>query len=42
MKSFPEVDRAAWFDVPAAHVKILESQRQFLDRLVDRAAISAT
>jgi predicted NUDIX family NTP pyrophosphohydrolase len=36
MQSFPEIDRAAWFDLPAAHVKILESQRQLLDRLVDR------
>jgi predicted NUDIX family NTP pyrophosphohydrolase len=41
MQSFPEIDRAAWFDLPAAHVKILESQRQLLDRLVDRAAVSA-
>jgi predicted NUDIX family NTP pyrophosphohydrolase len=30
-----EIDRAAWFDLPAAHVKILESQRALLDRLVD-------
>lgn len=36
MQSFPEIDRAAWFDLPAAHVKILESQRSFLDRLVER------
>ena len=41
MQSFPEIDRAAWFDLPAAHEKILESQRQLLDRLVDRAAVSA-
>ena len=41
MQSFPEIDRAAWFDLPAARVKILESQRQLLDRLVDRAAVSA-
>jgi predicted NUDIX family NTP pyrophosphohydrolase len=41
MQSFPEIDRAAWFDLPAAHVKILESQRALLDRLVDRAAVSA-
>jgi predicted NUDIX family NTP pyrophosphohydrolase len=41
MQSIPEIDRAAWFDLPAAHVKILESQRQLLDRLVDRAAVSA-
>jgi predicted NUDIX family NTP pyrophosphohydrolase len=41
MQSFPEIDRAAWFDLTAAHVKILESQRQLLDRLADRAAVSA-
>jgi predicted NUDIX family NTP pyrophosphohydrolase len=41
IQSFPEVDRAAWFDLPAAHVKILESQRTFLDRLVDHTAASA-
>jgi predicted NUDIX family NTP pyrophosphohydrolase len=41
MQSFAEIDRAAWFDLPAAHVKILQSQRQLLDRLVDRAAVSA-
>jgi predicted NUDIX family NTP pyrophosphohydrolase len=35
LQSFPEIDRAAWFDLPAAHVKILESQRTFLDRLVE-------
>jgi predicted NUDIX family NTP pyrophosphohydrolase len=35
MRSFPEIDRAAGFDLPAAHVKILESQRSFLGRLVD-------
>jgi predicted NUDIX family NTP pyrophosphohydrolase len=32
---FPEIDRAAWFDLPAAHVKILEGQRPFLDRLAE-------
>ena len=34
MQSFPEIDRAAWFDLPAAHKKILEAQRPLLDRLV--------
>src|ERR1017187_10389066 len=34
MQSFPEIDRAAWFDLPAAHKKILEGQRPLLDRLV--------
>jgi predicted NUDIX family NTP pyrophosphohydrolase len=41
MQSFPEIDRAAWFDLTAAHAKILESQRLLLDRLADRAAVSA-
>jgi predicted NUDIX family NTP pyrophosphohydrolase len=35
MESFPEIDRAAWFDLPVAHVKILESQRSLLDRLAE-------
>ena len=30
---FPEVDRAAWFDLPTAHEKILTAQRRFLDDL---------
>jgi predicted NUDIX family NTP pyrophosphohydrolase len=41
MQCFPEIDRAAWFDLPAAHVKILESQRLLLDRLVNDVAKSA-
>jgi predicted NUDIX family NTP pyrophosphohydrolase len=41
LQSFPEIDRAAWFDLPAAHVKITESQRVLLDNLVDGAAVSA-
>ena len=36
MQAFPEIDRAAWFDLPSAHGKILESQRPFLDRLAER------
>lgn len=35
MQVFPEIDRAAWFDLPAALVKILEGQRPFLDRLTE-------
>ena len=31
--SFPEVDRAEWFDLERARVKMLEAQRTFLDRL---------
>ena len=40
MQSFSENDRAGWFDLPAARVKIIESQRLFLDRLMDRGANS--
>ena len=31
--SFPEVDRAAWFDLETARRKINQAQRAFLDRL---------
>jgi len=31
---FPEVDRAAWFDLPTAHEKIVVAQRRFLDDLL--------
>jgi predicted NUDIX family NTP pyrophosphohydrolase len=41
MLSFPEIDRAAWFDLPTAHAKILQSQRTLLDRLVAHTAVSA-
>jgi predicted NUDIX family NTP pyrophosphohydrolase len=42
LQTFPEVDRAGWFDLRAARVKIIEGQRLFLDRLVDRGANSAS
>ena len=32
-KSFPEIDRVAWFGLPAAREKILTYQRPFLDEL---------
>lgn len=32
-QSFPEVDRAAWFTLDEARVKLLEAQRPFLHRL---------
>ncbi len=32
-RTFPEIDRAAWFDVETARQKIIEAQRVFLDRL---------
>jgi predicted NUDIX family NTP pyrophosphohydrolase len=33
MQRFPEVDRAAWFDLDAARRKLLPAQRVFIDRL---------
>jgi len=34
MQSFPEIDRAAWFSPDEARVKMLDSQREFIDRLL--------
>ena len=34
LRSFPEVDRAEWFDIEAARSKILQAQAEFLDRLL--------
>lgn len=31
--TFPEVDRAQWFDLPTAREKLLDGQRPFLDTL---------
>jgi predicted NUDIX family NTP pyrophosphohydrolase len=33
-QSFPEVDRAAWFEVAEARSKILPAQAAFIDRLL--------
>ena len=33
--TFPEIDRAAWFDLPTAHDKIVAGQRPLLERLGD-------
>jgi predicted NUDIX family NTP pyrophosphohydrolase len=41
LQSFPEIDRAVWFDLPTAHLRILESQRLLLDRLANHVATSA-
>ena len=38
MQQFPEVDRAAWFTVPAARERILPPQAVFLDELVQMLA----
>jgi predicted NUDIX family NTP pyrophosphohydrolase len=34
MGEFPEVDRAAWFTIEEARIKILKGQAPFLDRLL--------
>jgi len=36
LTSFPEVDRAAWFDWPEAQVKILVGQKPILERLKEK------
>lgn len=36
MREFPEVDRAAWFDLATARRKILRAQRPLLDALAER------
>ena len=35
-RTFPEVDRAEWFDIATARRKILASQAVLLDRLTER------
>lgn len=39
MQSFPEIDRAEWFALPAAREKILARQQALLDRLEALCAI---
>ena len=39
--SYPEVDRAAWLPIPAAHEKIVTGQRALLDELESLAAHGA-
>jgi len=39
--TFPEIDRAEWFTIAAARARILEAQRHFLDRLVERLGDSS-
>ncbi|HEU4700857.1 MAG TPA: NUDIX domain-containing protein [Conexibacter sp.] len=36
-RTFPEVDRAGWFGLPAAREKLLPAQAPFLDRLAELA-----
>jgi predicted NUDIX family NTP pyrophosphohydrolase len=35
-RSFPEIDRAAWFDPDAARRKLVAAQAEFVDRLLDK------
>jgi len=39
MQEFPEVDRAAWFDLATARRMILPAQSSFLDRLEERLSV---
>jgi predicted NUDIX family NTP pyrophosphohydrolase len=36
LRAFPEVDRAAWFDVDTARTKLLAGQVAFVDRLLQQ------
>jgi predicted NUDIX family NTP pyrophosphohydrolase len=36
MQSFPEVDRAAWFDLAEARKRLLKGQLPILEELVSR------
>jgi predicted NUDIX family NTP pyrophosphohydrolase len=40
MQTFPEIDRAEWFEPSVAYTKILEGQRPLLDRLAELVAQS--
>jgi predicted NUDIX family NTP pyrophosphohydrolase len=40
--SFPEIDRAEWFDLPTARAKILKGQLGFLDELESRLTQGAS
>jgi predicted NUDIX family NTP pyrophosphohydrolase len=35
IQQFPELDRAAWFDLPTAMRKVFPSQQPYLERLLD-------
>ena len=36
MRTYPEVDRAGWFDLATARVKLLPAQADLVDRLAER------
>jgi predicted NUDIX family NTP pyrophosphohydrolase len=35
-QEFPEVDRAGWFEIETAKIKILKGQITFIDRLKEK------
>lgn len=35
LREYPEIDRVAWFDVPAARSRLVKGQRPLLDQLED-------
>jgi predicted NUDIX family NTP pyrophosphohydrolase len=39
MREFPEIDRADWFDLSTARVKLVKGQIPFIDLLVDRLGL---
>jgi predicted NUDIX family NTP pyrophosphohydrolase len=39
MRTFPELDRVAWFHLATAHERIVAGQRPFLDRLSDHLGL---
>ena len=42
LQEFPEVDRAAWFELKEARDKLLNGQLRFLDRLAQAAGGQAS
>lgn len=40
-QTFPEIDRAAWFDVATARAKMIAGQDALLDRLLERTGVAA-
>jgi len=42
MQEFPEVDRAAWFDVPEARRRVIAGQVGFIDQLASLLGVRAT
>lgn len=41
IRSFPEVDRAAWFTATEARRRLLHAQTTLVDRLLDRLGVTA-